>query len=199
MLLKSVQTNLQITEIPEPLVVHVSKFSEFTARKFANEVSRIKESGQPILPITIDSPGGDTYALMSILDTIEAAALPVLTMTSGKAMSAGAFLLACGTKGMRYATPRSTIMIHEAASGTFGKAVDMKSDTEETIRMSKQVFELLDKAAGKKTGTFYKMYSAAGRTDWFLTPTQAKKLGLIDEIGHPHLVAQIDCKWMIAK
>lgn len=178
----------------EPLVVHVSKFSEGAARRFAAEVAQVKASGQPILPISIDSPGGDAYALLSMIDTIEATGLPTLTLASGKAMSAGAILLACGTKGMRYATPRTTIMVHEVAGGSFGKAGDMASDAEEIARVNTSLFEMLNKSAGKKSGFFQKLHTQAGRADWFLTPEQAKKHGLIDIIGHPHIVAQVEVK-----
>ena len=78
-------------------------------------------TGQKVIPVVIDSYGGQVYSLMSMIAAIESAELPVATIVEGKAMSCGAVLLSFGEQGMRFADPHATVMIHDVSSGGYGK------------------------------------------------------------------------------
>jgi ATP-dependent Clp protease, protease subunit len=174
-------------------IVTVNEFSEASAKTFATEVSKLIDAGQQLVPVVVDSYGGDVYALLSMIDTLDACGVPVLTFASGKAMSCGAVLLACGTRGMRFAAPSSTIMLHEVSSVAWGKNADIKADAAETERLNTILLRTLDERAGRKKGYFAKLYAQASRVDLFLSPQQARKHGLIDGVGTPSLQIDVTC------
>jgi ATP-dependent Clp protease protease subunit len=94
-------------------------------------------------------------------------------------------LLACGTKGMRYATPNSRIMLHNVASGASGKTPVLEVSTTETKRLEQQMFRLVAKRCGQPADYFLKLLKAAGFQDIWMTPEDAKKHKLIDHIKLP--------------
>jgi len=111
--------------------------------------------------------------------------LAVAHISRGKSMSAGAMLLACGTKGYRYAGKDSTIMIHEVSAMSYGKLSDMKNSIEETDRLNKLIFSKIDKCCGQKSGFFTKLLNKHGNVNLFLTAAEAKSYKLVDHIGVP--------------
>ena len=105
----------------QPIIIRVNKFDEKSATDFATKMALAHNSGQQVIPIVIDSYGGQVYSLMSMVAAIEASDLPVATIVEGKAMSCGAVLLTFGEQGMRFAAPNATVMIHDVSSGGHGK------------------------------------------------------------------------------
>ena len=99
-----------------PVVIRVRKFDEPAAKAFSDEMARAQNSGQPIIPIIIDSYGGQVYSLMSMISDIKHSRIPVATIVQGKAMSCGAILFSFGAEGMRYMDPDATVMIHDVSS-----------------------------------------------------------------------------------
>ena len=91
--------------------VQVNKFDEDSAADFANKMAMAHNTGQGVIPIVIDSYGGQVYSLMSMISNIKAAELPIATIIEGKAMSCGAILFSFGTQGYRFMDPDATVMI----------------------------------------------------------------------------------------
>lgn len=143
----------------------------------------------PYIPIYIDSYGGDCYSLFAMLDIIQSAQKPVVTIAFGKAMSCGALLLSLGgTLGYRFATRYCTIMLHDIASQMWGKLEEMRSDFKETERLANLMFDLLDDKCKKKKGYFKNLFAHYKHTDIYMTTEDAKKHNLIDQIGYPIIV-----------
>lgn len=126
----------------------------------------------------INSPGGSVSAGFAIYDTIQYIKCDVVTICVGLAASMGAFLLASGTKGKRYALPNSEIMIHQPLGGIQGQATDMEIHSRHII----QTREKLNKILSEVTGQSLKTINKDTDRDNFMTADQAKKYGLIDEI-----------------
>lgn len=130
------------------------------------------------ISLYINSPGGSVTAGMGIFDTIQYIKSDVSTICVGMAASMGAFLLAAGTKGKRYALPNSTIMIHQPLGGMQGQASDMKIHADYII----QTKDKLNKILSERTGKPLEQIEKDTDRDNFLTAEQAKEYGLIDEI-----------------
>lgn len=101
---KQVKVDGRISEVKlmhNPVVVRVEKFTTDAAKKFTQDMSAAHNSGQNIIPVVIDSYGGQVYSLMSMIADIKSADLPVATIVEGKAMSCGAVLFTFGEDGHR--------------------------------------------------------------------------------------------------
>ena len=128
--------------------------------------------------IYINSPGGSVTAGLAIYDTMKYITAPVSTLCMGMAASMGAFLLAAGTRGMRYALPHSTIMIHQPLGGYSGQATDVDIHAREMQRIKKMMNEIL----AENTGRDFDTGSKATERDNFLTPEAALEFGIIDKV-----------------
>jgi len=184
--------NIKPEEVMEiPVSIYVNEFSEEAVKIFLEDITKAKNTSQPIIPIYIDSYGGDVYALMAMIDIIESCEKPVATICVGKAMSCGAVLLACGEKGHRYISKNSTIMIHDVSSFSEGKSEEIKSDAAETERLQKQFYKMLDTKCERKDGYFDKLVFNKGRSNLYLDAEQCVKHGLVDEIKMPKFTVEI--------
>lgn len=126
----------------------------------------------------INSPGGSVTAGFAIFDTIRYIKCDVVTICVGLAASMGAFLLASGTKGKRYALPNSEIMIHQPLGGIQGQASDMEIHSKHIIKTKEKLNKILSEVTGQPLKTINKDTDR----DNFMTAEEAKKYGLIDEI-----------------
>lgn len=167
--------------------IMVNEFSEHAVKCFKADFDDLRNSNLPIIPIIIDSFGGEVYALLAMLDIIATADRPVATIALGKAMSCGSILLACGSPGLRFAGPNSTVMIHDVGSFSFGKIEDLKADVGEAERLNNKVFNLLDSKCNKKPGYFQKLVAEKKHANWYLSAEETLKHGLVDKIGIPVL------------
>ena len=104
-----------------PVIIRVKKFDESAAKEFATQMSKAQNTGQPIIPVIIDSYGGQVYSLMSMISDIKHSKIPVATIAQGKAMSCGSILFSFGEEGKRYMDPHATVMIHDVSSMDGGK------------------------------------------------------------------------------
>ena len=130
------------------------------------------------IQLYINSPGGMVTAGMAIYDTMQYIKCDVSTICIGLAASMGAFLLAGGTKGKRFALPNSEIMIHQPSGGFQGQATDMEIRTRLILDLKKR----LNKIYAANTGQKLSVIEKAMERDNFMTPEEAKKFGLIDHI-----------------
>jgi ATP-dependent Clp protease protease subunit len=130
------------------------------------------------ISLYINSPGGSITAGMAIYDTMQYIKCDVSTICLGMAASMGAFLLAAGAKGKRYALPNSEIMIHQPLGGTQGQATDIKIHADRIIRIRSKLNEILAEKTGKPLETIEK----DTERDNFLTAQEAADYGLIDKV-----------------
>ena len=130
------------------------------------------------ISLYINTPGGSVTAGMAIYDTMKFIACPVTTLCMGRAASMGAFLLAGGEKGKRFALPHSQIMIHQPSAGYQGQATDIEIHAKEVLRMKKDLNSIL----AENTGQSIKKVTADTERDNFLTAEEALKYGIIDNI-----------------
>lgn len=126
----------------------------------------------------INSPGGSVTAGMAIYDTMQYIKADVSTICIGMAASMGAFLLAAGAKGKRFALPNSTIMIHQPLGGSRGQATDVEIHTKFLLDTKKKLNEIL----AERTGQPLDVVKENTERDNFMTSEQAKEFGLIDEV-----------------
>jgi len=140
-----------------------------------------EEGDNSPINVVIDSVGGDVYEMFGIIDYIESleknSNVQVNTICRGKAMSAAAMILACGT-GKRLASKRSTIMIHEGSSMQAGKSSDLKAAHKYNSHLESMANSIL----GEKTNKDKKFWSEHSKTDLYLSAKDALKLGVIDAI-----------------
>jgi len=128
--------------------------------------------------IYINSPGGSVTAGMAIHDTMQLIRPKVRTICVGLAASMGAFLLAAGEKGKRYALPNSKVMIHQPWGGAQGQAADIEIHAQELLRTREKLNALLAQYTGKDVETIARDTDR----DYYMTPEEAKDYGLVDDI-----------------
>jgi len=130
------------------------------------------------IQLYINSPGGSITAGMAIYDTMQYIKCDVSTICIGMAASMGAFLLAAGAKGKRFALPNSEIMIHQPLGGMQGQATDIKIHADRILKIKDTLNQILSERTGQKL----EKVQADTERDNFLTATEAKEYGLIDEV-----------------
>ena len=133
------------------------------------------------IQLYINSPGGSITAGMAIYDTMNYIRCDVSTICIGMAASMGAFLLAAGAKGKRYALPSSEIMIHQpliSGNGLSGQTTDIKIYTDHLVRTKEKMNRIL----AERTGKTYEEVCNDTERDNFMTAEEAKAYGLVDEV-----------------
>ncbi len=126
----------------------------------------------------INSPGGVVTSGMAMYDTMQYISCDVNTMCIGQACSMGSLLLAGGTPGKRFSLPNSRIMIHQPSGGAKGQATDIEIQANEILKLKKRLNEIYVKHTGQKLSVIEK----AMERDNFMSPEEALKFGLIDQI-----------------
>ena len=130
------------------------------------------------IQLYINSPGGSVTAGMAIYDTMKYIKCDVSTVCIGMAASMGAFLLAGGAKGKRFALPNAEIMIHQPSGGAQGQATEIQIAAEHILRTKQKLNEILAENTGKDLETI----KADTERDNFMSAQEAKDYGLIDEV-----------------
>ena len=126
----------------------------------------------------INSPGGSVSAGMSIFDTMNFIKPDVSTLCMGMAASMGAFLLAAGAKGKRFALPNSRVMIHQPLGGFQGQATDIEIHAREILRLRAD----LNKILAERTGQPLEKIERDTERDYFMAAAEAAEYGLIDRV-----------------
>lgn len=128
----------------------------------------------------INSPGGSVSAGLAIYDTMNYIKCDVSTICIGMAASMGAFLLAGGAKGKRFALPNAEVMIHQPSGGAQGQATEIQIVAEKILATKKKLNEIL----AANTGQPYEVIQADTERDNYMSAEEAKAYGLIDEVIH---------------
>lgn len=130
------------------------------------------------ISLYINSPGGSISAGMAIYDTMQHIRADVSTICVGLAASMGAFLLAAGQKGKRFALPNAEVMIHQPSGGTQGQATDIEIHARRIAAMK----ESLNRILAERTGQPLERIQKDTDRDYFMTALEAKEYGIIDEV-----------------
>jgi ATP-dependent Clp endopeptidase proteolytic subunit ClpP len=175
-----------------PVVIRVRKFDETSAKVFSDEMARAQNSGQPIIPIIIDSYGGQVYSLMSMISDIKHSKVKVATIAQGKAMSCGAVLFSFGSEGHRYMDPDATLMIHDVSSMGWGKVEEIKADAEEVERLNQKIYRMMATNCGHPEEYFLDIVHEKGHADWFLDGEESQSHNMANHLHVPALRIRAD-------
>jgi len=130
------------------------------------------------IQLYINSPGGSVSAGLAIYDTMKYIKPDVSTICVGMAASMGAFLLAAGAKGKRYALPNSEIMIHQPSGGAEGQATDIYIHAEHIVKTKNKLNRLLSEMTGQPLSVIER----DTERDFFMSAEEAKAYGIVDEV-----------------
>ena len=130
------------------------------------------------ISLYINSPGGSVSAGMSIYDTMQFIKPEVSTLCMGMAASMGAFLMAAGAKGKRFALPNAKVMIHQPLGGAQGQATDIEIHAREILKTR----DALNRILAERTGQTLEKIQADTERDYFMSAAEAQGYGLIDQV-----------------
>jgi ATP-dependent Clp protease, protease subunit len=137
-----------------------------------------REDPEKDIQIYINSPGGQIYAGMAIYDTMQLVPAPVSTIAVGVTASFGTLLLTAGHKGKRYALPHATIHMHQPLGGAQGQATEIEIQAREILRLREELNSIM----AHHTGQPIERIAEDTERDRYMTASQAKDYGLVDEV-----------------
>ena len=196
------RTNIEVTSdklvgiIESPTTIRVNTFTEESADKFHQSFIKASTSKQPIIPIIIDSYGGECDALLYMVDILKSSSKPVSTICVGKAMSCGAILLTCGWEGYRFCSENSSIMIHDVAWGSRGKVGELESVSKEARRLNDKVYKIMADNCGKHKKYFWDIVQSRGRSDWYLSAKEALAHNIINSVKIPNIKMNMSVEYI---
>lgn len=164
--------------LQDRIVFITGEISDHTANLVMSQLLYLDSLNHEDISLYINSPGGSVTAGFVIYDTINFIKSDVSTIVIGIAASMGAFLLASGTKGKRYALPNSEIMIHQPLGGAQGQATEIKIAAERILKLK----EKLNKILAKLTNKSINKVSKDTERDYFMDAKEALDYNLIDKI-----------------
>ena len=163
----------------ERLIFLVGPVTDQTANVVVAQLLFLEsENPDKDISLYINSPGGSVSAGMSIFDTMQFIKPDVSTLCMGIAASMGAFLMAAGAKGKRFALPNSRIMIHQPSGGAQGQATDIEIQARAILKLREPRNQIL----AERTGQPLEKIRADSERDYFMSADEAKDYGLIDRV-----------------
>ena len=171
----------------DPVVITVNKFDEESANEFATLISAAQNTGQKVIPVVIDSYGGEAYSLLSMIGTVKSSKIPIATIVKGKAMSCGALFASFGEEGLRFMDKDAVLMIHDVSTMAFGKVEELKADARESDRLNKKLYTMMARNCGKPDDYFLNLIHDKGHADWFLEAEEAKEHNIVQQLRVPTL------------
>ena len=162
------------------------------AKTCAEQVDEAVACGQPIIPVLINSHGGDLHDALHIIDRLGTAHVPVATIVTGQAYSAAALIFSAGSEGYRYVSPHASIMLHDVGvEEVSGKCSEIVAETEELRRTNKRAYELVAKNTNQEASFFHDKVQAACGADLYVDAETARAWNLANHIGVPQLVTLV--------
>ena len=149
-----------------------------TALDVILQLKYLDKNGTGDITLYINSPGGLVTAGLAIIDEMNRCSCDVSTVCTGLAASMGAFILSCGKKGKRFATPLSEIMIHQPLGQAYGQASDMELAANHIIKTKKRLNDILAENTGKAVDEVARDCDR----DYYMTAEEALEYGVIDGI-----------------
>ena len=180
--------------VREPLIIRVNDFDEEALEEFEKEFDEAHATGQAVIPVVIDSYGGSAYGLLGMVAAVEQARVPVATVLTSKAMSAGSLLFCFGTEGYRFMHPHAGMMIHDIGSGTEGKVEEIKADTRNLDEMNRAVYRRASLHIGRSADYLGELIKSHNHVDWFLTAKEAKRHNIANHLRVPYFEIEITAK-----
>ena len=179
--------------VAKPVVINVGPINTDYAAAFREELDRAAHTGQPLIPIVIDSDGGEIYALLAMVDAIESVRPThnIATIVHGRALSCGAVLLAMGDPGLRFVSPNATVMVHDAWDAAHGKTGVLESAVRETRRLDDLTNRLMDRGCGQPDGYWSKVIHERAHAEVYLSPEECIEHKIANHIGLPRLTVGI--------
>lgn len=174
-----------------PVVIHVTAFDDEAVEDFQDDMDDAHRTGQPVIPIVVNSYGGSAYGCLGMVSAIQNAKLPVATICTSKAMSAGAILFCFGTEGYRFMDPNAILMIHDVASDTFGKIEDIKADATHVDYLNKTMYKRVAKHLGHPENYFTDLVKRHNHVDWYMTAKEAKTHKIANHLRVPNFEVKI--------
>lgn len=159
----------------------IGEINDFSALNVITQLLYLESKSDDEIKFFINSPGGSVTSGMAIYDVMKSLHCDISTVAIGVAASMGAFLLAAGTKGKRFAAPEAEIMIHQPLGGAQGQATDIFLVAEHIQRIKKRLTVIMADACGKTVKTLMRDME---RDNW-KTAEEAKRYGLVDFVGFP--------------
>ena len=175
----------------QPIIIVVNDFNEESANEFSEAISLAHNTGQKVIPVIIDSYGGEAYSLLSMISCIKSSNIPVATIVKGKAMSCGAILASFGEDGLRFMDKDSVMMIHDVSAAAFGKVEELKTNARESERLNKKLYTMMARNCGKPDDYFLKLIHDKGHADWFLEAEEAKDHNIVQQLRIPQLTGKV--------
>jgi ATP-dependent Clp protease protease subunit len=176
-------------DLSDPGIFWVNGVDEYFAKEFCSAVLRYSAvvPNRPII-MYIDSYGGELHALMTMISVLDAVPNQLVTVSLGKAMSAGAALLSHGD--IRFVSPNTRVMIHKVSAGTAGNIDDMNNEVIESNEDNKSFLKLIAKNCKYKGGfpALDKMLSNSKCRDLYMNADRCIEFGIADQIGVPRVL-----------
>lgn len=169
-------TDTICSEFAQRRIYLFDEVNKDSALSIISQINYLNENGSGDITLFINSPGGSVADGLAIYDAILRSKCDVSTVCTGMAASMGAFLLAAGTKGKRFVTPMSEVMIHQPLSGMQGQASDLEIAANHVIRIKKK----LNLVLAEKTGRSYDEIARDTDRDNWLSAEEAISYGIAD-------------------
>ena len=164
----------------------VDEIDSQTADECIRWIGQAKSQGQSILPVVIDSPGGDVYSLLSMIDALNNSGLEIVTVCTGKAFSAASVLLAAGSR--RFIAPTATVMVHQVSSFSgWLKSSDLQVESAESSKLNKTLLATLSDLCGRESNYWSKQLKKNNSADYYMSADVALRHNIVDHIGLPTL------------
>lgn len=183
--------------VTKPNYIYVTKFNKDAAKEFKKDFNEAEQRGQEIIPIVINSPGGDVESLIQMMSIIENSKQKVATMTESIAASCGAVLLACGSPGFRFVDSFAHVLVHQASGGASGKIAEIETSANYGKNLNEMIFKILDEKTKQKSGFWKQKIREIENAELFLTAKESLKFGLVDKIGIPNLIVDVKAKYRL--
>lgn len=150
---------------------------------YTNAFMYLEDTDQPVIPIVINSYGGEVLCLNSLLDAIKGSKKPVMTIVVGCAMSCGFQLFVSGTKGLRIVSPSATCLAHEVSGCSWGKTSDIKNDAKYIEFLNENYcYKLLDEAGNHEAGYTKKLFRDNFNADLYMNAEEVVSHNWADKI-----------------
>lgn len=180
------------TLIQQPKIIRVTDFDEEDLTEFEEELDLAHQTKQPVIPIVIDSFGGNSYGMLGMIAAIESCKLPVATIITSKAMSAGSVLFCFGTENYRFMHPDAQMMIHDVGGCTSGSVEDIKVDAKHLDYLNNLVYKKVSQHLGHDADYLTNLLERQKNSDWFLSAKDAKKHNIANHLRIPSFEVKLN-------
>ena len=179
--------------IERPEIIRLTDFDAKDLENFEEDMDDAHNTGQPVIPIVVDSFGGSVYSCLGVISAIQNASLPVATICTSKAMSAGAIVFCFGSDGYRFMDPHAQLMFHDAGSFICGKVEDIKADTTHIDRLNQSIYKRVAKHLGHKDTYLLDMIKKEhNHVDWYMDSKEAKKHKIANHLRVPKFEVKLE-------